>query len=341
MKIYINKIFVFLVISVFLGSCEDREIITLDSNAVPVATLSESEVVLDPANLGQDVLTVTWSKLDYGFKAADTFEVLFDLAGGDFSAAQIKNVGNNFSLTLKSEELNAILTNLGVEPNVPTQIVVMVKSVLSNQVGIDSATQAFTGTTYPDKLDLSTPWGIVGSAYNDWGGDGPDAPFYTIPGETDKIVSYVTLLDGKWKIRKDNAWDLNYGDTGADGTLEEGGDDIVVTAGTYKILFDTVALTYTIEAYSWGLIGDATPNGWNPPDTKLIYDPLYDNWKTTVTLADGKFKVRFNEDWGTNYGSDNADGTLQKDGADIPAIAGNYSVTVDFNELTYKLTPVE
>ena len=89
-------------------------------------------------------------------------------------------------------------------------------------------------------------------------------PFY----KSDKAnvyVAYVALVDGEIKFRQDNKWDVNMGDNGADGTLEAGGANIVVTQGNYKITFDASALKYTIDQFSWGIVGSAAPSGWNAP----------------------------------------------------------------------------
>ena len=53
-------------------------------------------------------------------------------------------------------------------------------------------------------------------------------PFYTTA-TADVYVAYVTLGNGEIKFRKDNLWTENYGDTGADGTLEANGDNIAVS----------------------------------------------------------------------------------------------------------------
>jgi hypothetical protein len=48
------------------------------------------------------------------------------------------------------------------------------------------------------------------------------------------------------KFRANDAWDLNYGDTGADGSLEAGGDNIPIEeAGTYEITLDLSSYPYT------------------------------------------------------------------------------------------------
>lgn len=153
--------------------------------------------------------------------------------------------------------------------------------------------------------------------------------------KTDEIVAYVTLNDGEIKFRSNNKWDVNYGDDSANGTLESGGANIKVTAGTYKITFNTASLTYTIEKYSWGLVGSATPSGWNAPDVPLTYDPTTDTWKATAFLKAGEIKVRKNEDWGVNYGG--AGGTLVLGGDNIAVTEGNYNITIDFKKMKFTI----
>ena len=337
MKTFMNKIFVLLAISVFLGSCEDTDLTVLNPSVAVTATLSESEVVLETANLGQEALTVSWTVNDYGYSAAPNYQLLIDLAEGDFSAAKVISTGSGLSKTFETEELNKILIGLGVEPDTETAIAIKVKSILGSSTTISSATSPLMATAYADALDLSSPWGVVGSAYNNWGAT-PDAPFYQVQGSPNVYVAYVTLLDGEWKIRKDNAWDVNYGDDGADGTLEAGGANIVATAGTYKIVFDEAALTYTIEAYTWGIVGSAY-NDWGNggPDAALAYDPFTDTWRAQVKLEDGLFKIRLNNDWTTSYGDGDDEGSLDAGGTDIPVSSGYYEIIVDFNDLTYTL----
>ena len=339
MKIFINKIIMLLTISLFLGSCTDDEDLTvLNPNVAVNANLSQSEVVLEKANIGQEALTVSWDKPDYGYSAAASYQILFDLAGGDFSAAQVVSTGQELSKTFETEELNKILVGLGVEPGNATAIDVKVKSVLGSSTKISSDVSQLMATAYADALDLSSPWGIVGSAFNDWGGAGPDAPFYKVQGSPNVYVAYVNLMEGEWKIRKDNDWAVNYGDDGGDGSLElEGANIVQENAGSFKVVFDEAALTYTIESYTWGLVGDATTNGWDGPDMPLSYDPFTDTWRAQVKLNDGEFKVRLNNDWGTNYGDTGLDGTLDAGGDNIPVTFGYYEIIVNLNDLTYTL----
>ena len=340
MRKVINKIFLLLTISLVLGACNDDELTRLNPDATTTVALSSNDVVLEKANIGQDALNISWTEPEFGYSAAASYQILFDLAGGDFSGAQVVSVGQELSKTFETEELNKILISLGVEPKTATEINVKVKVILSKTTNIDSPVNSMMVTAYQDLLDLSSPWGVVGSAYNDWGAT-PDAPFYKVQGQPNVYVAYVTLKDGEWKIRKDNDWTVNYGDDGTDGTLEAGGANIPATAGTYKIVFDEAKLTYTIEKYSWGIVGSAYNDWGATPDAPLEYDPYTDTWRTQVKLLDGEFKIRKNNDWGTNYGDNGGDGTLEEGGENIVVTAGYYEIIVDFNDLTYTLEKTE
>lgn len=187
-----------------------------------------------------------------------------------------------------------------------------------------------------EEVDLSTTWGLVGDAtVNGW--NGPDVPMWKtdLSGVDNQIyVAYTTLTDGEMKFRENNDWGNNYG--GADGILVAGGANIEVTAGTYRIIANLADLTYSLEEYSWGIVGDATPNGWDGPDVQLSYNGENNTWVAeNVTLTDGEMKFRLNNDWGTNYGG--SDGTLANGGANIAVTAGTYTITVDFENLTYTI----
>ena len=90
----------------------------------------------------------------------------------------------------------------------------------------------------------------------------------------------------------------------------------------------------------WGLVGDATENGWNGPDMEM-YETSNDVYELYADLSEGQMKFRFNEDWGQNYGDDGADGSLNSGGANI-AIPGDgaYHVVLDLNTNLYTIEEV-
>ena len=191
-------------------------------------------------------------------------------------------------------------------------------------------------------------WGLVGSAVNGWGGTnrgfsaGNDVPFLS-NGQDGMFRAVATLYDGEFKIREDNAWGLNYGDNGADGTLEQNGANIAISAGHYIIDFDAVNFTISITPAGtvWGVVGSATLNGWgSAEDVKLVPDPCNEGVYVIkdVVLADGEIKFRQDDAWGVNLGDDGADGTTEANGANIAVSAGTYDMTLDTVNGTYTLT---
>ena len=82
----------------------------------------------------------------------------------------------------------------------------------------------------------ATAWGIIGDG-TPGGWDNSTAMTYN---KTTKVWTLTANLTQKeMKFRANNAWDLNLGDTGANGTMEYGGDNIKVpSAGNYTITLD-------------------------------------------------------------------------------------------------------
>ncbi|WP_066221789.1 SusE domain-containing protein [Formosa haliotis] len=341
MKNIVSKIFSIMLVVLALYSCSTDDTVTvLNPAATTQLSASDSDIVLLKENEGTPALTLTWTDPDYGYNAIPEYTVYIDVAGNNFQNAVKREVGNSLEYAPLTEQLNTVLQTLEIEPETETALDIKVEGIVGTfEVAAVSNISTIQVTGYANVLDLSSDWGLVGSAtVNGW--DGPDMPFYKTS-DANIYAAYVTLTDGEIKIRKDNSWDVNYGDTGADGTLEPGGDNILVDAGTYKVTFNEGTLTYSIEPYTWGLVGSATTNGWDGPDMPLSYDPTSDQWRAIVTLTEGEMKFRQNNDWAFNYGDTGADGSLEDGGDNIAVSAGNYLVTLNLNDLTYTLEPIE
>ena len=100
------------------------------------------------------------------------------------------------------------------------------------------------------------------------------------------------------------------------------------------------ALTHTATRTNWGVLGDATPGGWDT-DTDFTYDEASSTLKVTLDLNAGEIKFRANDDWAINMGDTDANGDLQYDGDNIAiGEAGNYTIELILNQARYlyKLT---
>jgi len=105
---------------------------------------------------------------------------------------------------------------------------------------------------------------------------------------------------------------------------------------------DIVALNNSLGGTlsDWGLVGDATENGWNGPDMEM-YETSNGVYELFVDLLEGQMKFRFNEDWGQNYGDNGADGVLNSGGANIVIPGdGAYHIVLDLNTNKYTIDEV-
>ncbi|MEZ4792530.1 MAG: SusE domain-containing protein [Gelidibacter sp.] len=311
----------------------------------PVITSPDNgfSIVLSDATPDDTAVTVEWEDPDFNTDPTNTqvsinYDVEVALAGTDFAAfASLGSVDDAHTLAVTHSDLNSAAITAGLVAEEMGSLDLRIKATIVTASGnmerySDSITMDVT--PYSTSAGLST-WGVVGSGYNNWGAFA-DAPFYTTQ-QPNIIVSYVTLVTGEIKFRENNDWGSNFGDTGADGTLDNGGDNIVVSAaGTYKITINFNDNTYTMEQYSLGIVGSGY-NDWGNagPDAKFYYDYTTDTFKVGVKLLDGEVKFRLNNDWGTNYGG--SGGALSLNGSNIAVTAGYYTVTVDFNNSTYSI----
>ena len=124
-----------------------------------------------------------------------------------------------------------------------------------------------------------------------------------------------------------------FGDNGANGSLETGGDTIVVPeAGLHFIKVNLNTKTYSIEKRQWSLIGSATGG----VDIDLTWDPVLEVLSTNMPLVTGTFKFRSNKDDLVNLGDTGFDGLLELNGDEIQIVKnGTYNVALDVDKPDY------
>ena len=354
-----------LLTATLLVSCEkdqDNQAV-LSNSSIIEATWSASTIVLEQTKADETALTVAW-KTSSNLSITPTYFV-------EFSYNNVKNrvatASSPFTMTV--QELNTIITKLGVKANTAIDVKVAVKGDLNNfseqvasefRTSLTSAEQTLKVTSYID-LIIPTEWGVVGDLTG-WGAK-PDVPFWKIIGNNNETVAYVTLEANKgFKIRKGGDWNKG-GNLGAKEDSEKqitlgtekvlyndgGSKDMFVTeSGIYRILFNESKLSIKVEKYTWGIVGDGA-NGWDADkgtDIPLTYDGATHSWKAqNVTLKDGQIKFRLNNKWDTNYGADTTtDPAVEQSGAagvggkNIKVSAGTYNITFSFDEKTQKGT---
>tara|TARA_R110001583_G_scaffold17011_1_gene69299 strand:- start:12609 stop:13979 length:1371 start_codon:yes stop_codon:yes gene_type:complete len=346
--------FVPLLLVMIFTSCDNDDV-------TPEFTLSEAsedlsfsftaadEYMISTGTMSNVAERFVWNEVDFGVAT----EISYQLQGSvdstfDAYDSTTEYDSGTLSVTnaeVKVSDLNNLATLLGLEAGDSGLVYFRARAFAGSGEGVD------TVDTYSEVMTLNisileessgsgieiSSWGVVGSGYNDWGNAGPDAPFYTTT-TAGVVISYVNLVDGEIKFRENNEWNgTDVGDANSDGVLDtDDNNNIAVTAGDYKITINTNDNSYTIEEFTWGVVGDY--NGWGAtPDAKFYYDYTTDTFKAGVYLTEGGIKFRMNNDWnGSDVGDANLDGIVDTDSDNnIPVTDGYYLITLDLNSNSY------
>ncbi|MCH2449487.1 MAG: SusE domain-containing protein [Gracilimonas sp.] len=340
------NLFIFALAGFFIfTSCEDSvgPMLSTDIQAPSFSNAPSGEsFVLTEETSDEVAFELEWRKPGVGFRAAATYTIEMAESGTEFADPSNLAQTTNNSLTMTVGQLNNRMLASGFPANVETEIDIRVKAEINDEVEIlysspvsFAVTPYFVDVNYPE---IYVPGGYQSaSGYgNDWTPE--DAPPLTSIDSNDRYEGYVYMANGgnQFKFTPERNWDADWGDDGGDGTLEPGSSNIeLADAGYYKINVNLNTLVYTILDTQWGIIGDATANGWDS-DTDMTYDAVEKVWTIDATLSAGEMKFRANDAWDLDYGDNEGDGFLDQGGGNIAVPAsGNYTVILDLSEAPY------
>ncbi len=337
--------YIFSIIAVLLVfiACEKEEFEPVVGVFAPPVLEDVSGTYVFAEEQAADVFkTLNWSDADFGFQSATTYDVQIDFAGNDFATPinLASTTAKTASITVGA--LNQKLLAMGAKTNVPSDFEIRVTATVNENVQTLES-NAPVMNILPYKVVIIYPSLYMPGNYqaasgyeSDWSPDKAQQ-VYSIK-QNDKYEGYVNMVgdDIKFKFTLDPNWDTNWGDDDADGTLDQNGADIAIPeAGYYRMKADINAFTYSVLKTDWGLIGDATPGGWDA-DTNMTYSMDTKTWSLTTDLSVGKIKFRANDGWDLNYGDNDFDGSMEEGGADIPIDeAGNYTIVLNLEVAGY------
>lgn len=324
-----------------LQACSDENFDPIVApGAVPVisAPSGGSTYVLEEANAANILADFNWTGADFGFQAAITYTLEMDKAGNNFANPVTLGTTNTKAITnITVEKVNSIMLAKEIAGGTATDMEVRVRAKVSSDVTeLISAPVSLNITPY--ETVVVYPQLQVPGSYQGWDPANLSTVLFSLKSDENyEGYIYVDVADAKHKFTKGLTWDTNWGDDGLDGTLDLNGADIPLgAAGMYKMNVDLNNLTYTNVLTNWGLIGSATPTGWDS-DTDMSYDITAGHLTLTIDLVIGKIKFRANDDWAINLGDDGPNGKLEYNGADIDiAEAGNYTIELILNKAKYE-----
>jgi len=332
-----------LILSTILGlgllySCEkDGELAYIansDQLAAPVVTLpaANAAIVMTKPEATTKV-TFTWKGADYGVAVGIQYKLQMDKKGNAFKDAVEVLSSYNLTEVITYDALNTKCTALGlVNAQVNDVEVRIVGSVPnSNAPVLTSAPVALKITPYSNKDKFFMVGSFVG-----WNAAVAVQMNGDLPGLEYNLFVYLPGGSEFKFIPKQGAWDNDMGasKTDAGKLVVDGEDNLKITdAGIYEVHLDLKAMTWVVTNQAFGLIGSATPGDWNN-STPMTFDAATKRFTCTVDLIGGKeFKFRANNKWDYNFGDNGNDGSVEKEGANIPVLnSGNYTVTLQIGD---------
>ena len=230
-------------------SCTD-EIQTSDRAAIELAKAPQLispqaglNIVLEKAKENDIATSLVWNDAAYsGTTTVVNYSIELAKTGTNFATPTVVSTTNSRFKTLTVSELNSGVLSANLAPFIEHEVDVRIKST----VGSTGAAAQFSNvvkmkvTAYPSWPN----WGIIGSATpTGWGSD--TNLDYSLATQTYSIT--MPMVVGEFKFRLDDAWSTNYGDDGANLSLEANGSNIAIaTAGNYKITVNFNTKVYTI-----------------------------------------------------------------------------------------------
>jgi hypothetical protein len=308
------------VTGLFSGCEKDETKVVMLTDPIKPTLVTLPDLALKRAN-GTNVIEFTGTPVDPGFQTSATYFLEACVKGNNFAdAVTIYSGTQDKSIKMTVSALNGILLKKFPADQV-TSVDFRIRSVLVVDAGTGAPGTSTNPMVYSSEIKNAnvTPYGLPRL---DLINSGITQKIESALGDG-KYFGFVKLDATKPFTLKDPDANITYGANGA--ALAVNGTAISVAAsGWYKLNADTVALTYSLESYMIGLVGSATPNGWNTPDQKMDYNSSTGTWDITIDLVAGDIKFRLNDGWAWNLGgtTDN----LVHNGANITVTAGNYTI---------------
>ena len=309
--------------------------------------VSDNEIVITEDNKVETLLQVTWDEVVFPVEGPVTYTLQFETPNDTtgttaWSGAVKQEIGEDlFSVSYSGAELNEIALELGLEPGQEGSIVVRVQGTMSRNIFSPATAVRVTPIDVPEIIDYPSLY--IAGDYQGWNigapskissvnDDGIYEGYIYIPGGTREFKLYAQPdwgptsygFDSEGKIKVANFAGANF---------------VAPSDGYYLFMVNLNDMTFQLIKTTWGLIGGATPGGWDA-DTPMAYDAATQTWNVTANMKkDGSFKFRANNAWSLDFGVVGGKPAYAnhpwKPYVDQPQFTvpadGNYTITLDLH----------
>ncbi len=335
-----NHIFFTLMTFAIFTACSDDDpgaILSLGDASVMLSPSNGSAYVLEEERADNTMATFRWSPSFFGYTAGITYTLQMDIAGNNFNEPVALATTTGTSADITQGRVNGVLLAKGSEEAIPVDIQVRVVAAVGDNVQ-QLISNSISLTVTPFIVEIEFPQLQVPGSYQGWDPSNNNTVIYSLRSDN-RFEGFVFFSDPNtfFKFTDGPSWDVNYGDDGANGTLDRNGADIsAAEPGMYRLNVNLNNFTYTMLKTDWGVIGDATPTGWDS-DTDMVYNPSSQTLEVVLNLTAGELKFRANDDWAINFGDNSGAGFLDYDGGNIQiSDAGSYRIELILHEPRYR-----
>lgn len=343
--------------------------ILVEPTSIQGFTASATDILLNPDNKTQTVVTFKLEEPSYGTDVVPSYSLQFDVpadtTGPDAwsKAVTVRLIGNAVERSFNGADLNALLvTQLNMKPGIKTDVVVRLVSEILKTTGDPSSVAPVYSTitlAVTPFEDIVIYPALVVKGGNSWI---TPAPGERVPGYVLTSAGFNSKYEGYLNLPNADGWDGEafqlvsstdqkvYGWGTSATTIAEGGGNLWLTPSPayMKVNVDLSANTISYTPVTFSISGDH--NNWSTTETPMTYDAAAGVLKATgVALTAGKvFAFIGNNSWDLSYKVDE-DGKLMFAGP--PTWAGNniivpttgtYTVILDLSRgagnYTYTLT---
>jgi hypothetical protein len=323
MKKTINSLFFLTALIVLVTSCQkqNKKLILGEggfSSSTAFTSSTPSPILADTIK-ASIAATFSWGSVTYSNPVVVTYSLQFDIAsdtaGGEWTKAKTIIIGSKInSYAIAVQDLNTAAIGVGMAANTQGTLLARIKADVNQANGSMSTVPS----VYSNVLALTiTPYSLIlyvpNSAQFPTKWDPATAPILNVvPDSSGKYEGYVYLggSTAGQSFKYTNAPDfahINYGDSTGNLLTTNGLASAmsVPTGGYYEVTanFQTAPGTWSATRTTWGVIGDATPNGWTT-DNEMTYDSVSQVWfiDSLSFSTTGSFKFRANNAWVIDFG---------------------------------------
>lgn len=322
-------------------------------NAVAPTIHAFSEPIVVTADNQEDIVLISWDAADFGAKTQINYSILATYQETTLT------LFNGISETSYSTTKGALNQRFYNDLGLPVEEAVTVEFFIGATVGVgyetiySNRTQVeFTATLAEKQYPVIY---VIGD-YCGWDFGNAQNLYSFTEDETnyEGFIDFGEKAANGFKLSGVAKWDdsCNWG-TGDDTPAEEASSVQLITSGGsgnltcyskrfYKFAFNRSTLTLEVKNSfdQLGVVGGFT-NWADGADVVMDFNPAKRRFWADVENLSGEFKFRADGDWGVNWGTGEAEGSLASGGGNINVTeAGNYRVYAylsDSNNLYYEL----